>query len=46
MVRKKFTRIHTEIEVNRIASNKIKYIWYKIGQYLIKYKDKWERAVK
>jgi hypothetical protein len=41
----KFTRIR-EIGITRLASNKIKDIWPKIGQCLIKYKEKWKRVVK
>jgi hypothetical protein len=46
--RKQFTRIalHPQIEIKRIASNKIKDIWPKIGQYLIEYKKKWKRVLK
>jgi hypothetical protein len=44
MVRKNVTTIHTEI--GKISSNKIKAIWPKTGQYLIKYKEAWERVVK
>jgi hypothetical protein len=46
MVRKKFTGIHREIGIKRAASNKIKDIWPKIVQYVIKYKEIWERLVK
>jgi hypothetical protein len=42
---KKFTRIHPEIGIKIIASNKIKDIWPKIGQYLITYKERWGRVV-
>lgn len=44
MVRKNVTTIHTEI--GKISSNKIKAIWPKTAQYLIKYKEAWERVVK
>jgi hypothetical protein len=33
-------------ELKQIASNKMRDNWKKIAQYLIKYKQKWERAVK
>jgi hypothetical protein len=39
-------RIHMDIGIKRIASNKIKDIWLQIGQCLIKYKEKWKRTVK
>jgi hypothetical protein len=37
MARKMFTIIHMEIRIKRIASNKIRDIWHKVGQYLIKW---------
>jgi hypothetical protein len=39
-------RIHMDIGIKRIASNKIKDIWPKIGLCLIKYKERWKRTVK
>jgi hypothetical protein len=42
---RKFTSIHTEMGIKKIASNKMREL-DKIAQYLIKYKQKWERAVK
>jgi hypothetical protein len=41
-----FTVIHPEIGITKIASNKTRDKWTKITQYLIKYKQKWKRAVK
>jgi hypothetical protein len=48
MVGKKvyYTSTHPEIGIKKIASNKTREKWTKIAQYLIKYKQKWERAVK
>jgi hypothetical protein len=43
---RKFTGIHPEIGIKKIASNKMRDNWTKIAQYLIKYKQKWERVVK
>jgi hypothetical protein len=43
---RKFTSTHPEIGIKKIASNKMRDNWTKIAQYLIKYKQKWERAVK
>jgi hypothetical protein len=43
---RKFESVHPEIGVKKIASNKTRDNWTKIAQYLIKYKQKWERAVK
>jgi hypothetical protein len=43
---RKFTSLHPEIGIKQIASNKTREKWTKIAQYLIKYKQKWERAVK
>jgi hypothetical protein len=40
------TRIHPETGRRKKASNKIRDIWHKIGQYLIQYKEKCERTVK
>jgi hypothetical protein len=42
----KFTNVHPEIGIKEIASNKMRDNWEKIAQYLIKYKQKCERAVK
>jgi hypothetical protein len=41
-----FTGIHPEIGIKKIVSNKTRDIWTKTAQYLIKYKQKWKRAVK
>jgi hypothetical protein len=43
---RKFTSIHPEIGIKNIASNKMRDNWTKIAQYLITYKQKWERAIK
>jgi hypothetical protein len=43
---RKFTSVHPETGIKKIASNKTRDNWTKIAQYLIKYKEKWERAVK
>jgi hypothetical protein len=43
---RKFTSIHPEIGNKKIASNKTRDNLTKTAQYLIKYKQKWERAVK
>jgi hypothetical protein len=44
---RKFTGIQPEIGIKKnIASNKTRDNWTKTGQYLIKYKQKWERVVK
>jgi hypothetical protein len=43
---RKFTGIHPEIGIKKIASNKMRDNWTKITQYRIKYKQKWERVVK
>jgi hypothetical protein len=32
--------------IRKRASNKMRHNWTKIAQYLIKYKQKWERVVK
>jgi hypothetical protein len=46
MARKKmFIKLHPDIRVKN-SVNKIEDIWLKIGQCLIKYKDKWERVGK
>jgi hypothetical protein len=42
----KFIGIHPEIGNKKIASNKMRENWTKIAQYLIKYKQKWEREVR
>jgi hypothetical protein len=36
----------SEIGITKIASNKMRDNWTKTAQYLIKYKQKFERAVK
>jgi hypothetical protein len=43
---RKFTSIHPEIGIKKITSNKMRENWTKIAQYLIKYKQKWERPAK
>jgi hypothetical protein len=43
---RKFTSVHPDIGIKKIASNKMRDNWTKIAQYLIKCKQKWERAVK
>jgi DNA-directed RNA polymerase beta' subunit len=43
---RKFTGIHLEIGIKKITSNKTRDNLTKIAQYQIKYKQKWERAVK
>jgi hypothetical protein len=43
---RKFAGIHPEIGIKKIASNKTKDNWTKTAQYLIKYIQKLERAVK
>jgi hypothetical protein len=43
---RKFTGIHLEMGIKKIASNKTRDNWTKTARYLIKYKQKWERAVK
>jgi hypothetical protein len=43
---RKFTSLNPDIGIKKIASNKMRDNWTKIAQYLIKYEQKWERAVK
>jgi hypothetical protein len=43
---RKFTSIHPEIGIKKITSNRTRDNWTKIAQYLIKYKQKWERTAK
>jgi hypothetical protein len=44
---RKFTSVHPEIGIKKkIASNKMRENWTKIAQYLIKYKQIWDRSVK
>jgi hypothetical protein len=43
---RKFSSTHPEIGIKKIVSNKMRDDWTKIAQYLIKYKQKWERAAK
>jgi hypothetical protein len=38
--------VHPKIGLKKIATNKMRDNWTKAAQYLIKYKQKWERAVK
>jgi hypothetical protein len=42
----KFTGIHPAIGIKKIDLNKMRDNWTKIAQYLIKYKQKWERVVR
>jgi hypothetical protein len=43
---RKFTSVHPEIGIKKIASNKTRDNWTKIEKFLIEYKPKMERAVK
>jgi hypothetical protein len=43
---RKFTGIHPETGIKQIASNKMRDNWTKTAQYLLKYKERWERVVK
>jgi hypothetical protein len=42
---RRFTSVHTKIRIKKITSNKMRDNWEKIAEHLIKYKQKWERAV-
>jgi hypothetical protein len=43
---KESLQIYVQRQELKIASNKTRDNWTKTAQYLIKYKQKWERAVK
>jgi hypothetical protein len=43
---RKFTSIHPEIGIKKIASNKMRDNWTKTAQHLIKYKQKWKGQFK
>jgi hypothetical protein len=43
---KKFCNINPEIGIRKIAGCKNKEIWQKLGLYLSRYREKWERIIK
>jgi hypothetical protein len=43
---KRFWNIDPEIEIRKIGGCKNKEIWQKLGLYLSRYREKWERMIK
>jgi hypothetical protein len=43
---KRFWNINPEIGIRKIAGCKNKKMWQKLGLYLSRYREKWERMIK